>query len=77
MLRCEAKGTPTPTVTWYKDAEELPAIAWSHIAVAANQSLVVTGAGKQDEGVYQCVVKNEAGSASVVTVLQVGEELGV
>ena len=71
-LRCEGEGNPPPTVTWYKDAVELPAVAWDHIVVAANQSLVVKNAGGGDEGVYQCVVKNDAGCASFVTVLEVG-----
>ena len=71
VLRCEGEGTPTPSVAWFKDAIALPSTAWSHIAVAANQSLVVNNAGKEDEGIYQCVIRNEAGSASTYTVLKV------
>ena len=71
VLRCQGEGSPPPTITWYKDAEALPTAAWSHVVVSANHSLVINAAGKADEGVYQCVVTNPAGSASFLTVLQV------
>ena len=59
-LRCEARGSPTPEVVWYKDdailAETGPhPITWS---------LELGHVTAEDSGIYTCIVYNNIGAIS-------------
>ncbi|XP_056893820.1 hemicentin-1 isoform X2 [Takifugu flavidus] len=59
-LECQASGTPTPVVTWYKDGK--PINQGEGLRVAANgQRLLVSRAQVSDTARFQCVAVNEAG----------------
>ncbi|CAN9510948.1 unnamed protein product [Ophioblennius macclurei] len=57
---CEAKGNPSPNVTWLFNAD---AIGPSRRVKISGSSLVITDVTPQDEGVYQCLLDNGIGSA--------------
>uniref|UniRef100_A0A672FS79 Cell adhesion associated, oncogene regulated n=1 Tax=Salarias fasciatus TaxID=181472 RepID=A0A672FS79_SALFA len=57
---CEAKGNPSPNITWLFNADT---ISPSHRFQISGSSLVITDVTPQDEGVYQCLLDNGIGSA--------------
>ncbi|XP_061114862.1 basement membrane-specific heparan sulfate proteoglycan core protein-like isoform X3 [Conger conger] len=65
-LRCQAHGTPTPTITWSKLRSPLP---WRHRVV--NDSLILPGVGRQDSGQYICNATNSLGTSEVTVMLDV------
>jgi len=59
---CDAKATPSATLTWLKDGRKLAA-ASGHVTVAGNH-VTLRGVERSDAGVYSCTFKNVAGIAS-------------
>ncbi|KAM6977222.1 basement membrane-specific heparan sulfate proteoglycan core protein [Aplochiton taeniatus] len=66
-LHCNARGSPTPKITWSKLRAPLP---WRH-QVLANGSLVLPGVGRQDSGEYICECTNALGTSQVTVSLDV------
>ena len=73
-LACTVKGTPRPTIEWFKDGKPLKTSkrVKDHFdgEVAA---LSFTKADLDDEGDYKCFAQNELGSASCTAELLVNE----
>ncbi|KAI1897143.1 hypothetical protein AGOR_G00080150 [Albula goreensis] len=65
-LRCDAHGTPPPTITWSKLRAPLP---WRHRVV--NGTLILMGVGRQDSGEYICNATNSWGTTEVTVMLDV------
>ncbi|XP_073903349.1 hemicentin-1 isoform X3 [Castor canadensis] len=61
-LPCEAKGTPSPFVTWQKEGLSVLTSGKSH-AVLPSGSLQISRAVREDAGTYMCVAQNPAGTA--------------
>ncbi|KAJ8415634.1 hypothetical protein AAFF_G00426140 [Aldrovandia affinis] len=60
-LECAVTGKPTPAVHWVKNGEMVVPSDYFQIVDVSN--LKILGLVKSDEGFYQCVAENEAGSA--------------
>ncbi|EPB67161.1 immunoglobulin I-set domain protein [Ancylostoma ceylanicum] len=58
-FECLATGSPAPTLSWFKNGE---AIIASDYFVVEPTRLRILGLVKADQGVYQCIADNEAGS---------------
>ncbi|XP_053328822.1 hemicentin-2 [Spea bombifrons] len=52
LLECDVSGTPTPSVSWWKDGVVLP---------SDGPKLQIASISLDDEGVYTCVATNPAG----------------
>ncbi|CAG11611.1 unnamed protein product [Tetraodon nigroviridis] len=59
-MECQATGTPTPVVTWYKDGKPIQQGEGWRVA-AGGQRLLVSRAQISDTARFQCVAANEAG----------------
>ncbi|VDM81934.1 unnamed protein product [Strongylus vulgaris] len=67
-FECLSTGSPSPTVSWFKNGE---AIIASHYFVIEPTRLRILGLVKADQGIYQCIVDNEAGSDQAAAQLLV------
>lgn len=65
---CEAKATPRPTLTWYKEGVEL--VASESVTISGN-TVHLRGLRRDDAGVYMCLFKNLVGSVSHIIKLAV------
>uniref|UniRef100_A0A8C5X6K5 Hemicentin-1 n=1 Tax=Malurus cyaneus samueli TaxID=2593467 RepID=A0A8C5X6K5_9PASS len=59
-LDCPARGTPSPTITWFKDGQPVGEEA-GHKVLLNGQKLVISQAQMSDTGRYKCVGANKAG----------------
>ncbi|XP_066048296.1 hemicentin-1 [Chamaea fasciata] len=59
-LDCSARGTPSPTITWFKDGQPVGEEA-GHRVLLNGQKLVISQAQVSDSGRYKCVAANKAG----------------
>ena len=76
ILDCVATGSPIPIVSWFRDSISLPNPAIPRIQQAPNNSLLISGVEKSDEGEYVCQASNAAGVATVTVELTVyGKQL--
>ena len=63
-LTCEAKGVPSPVVTWYKDGEVFRGRHRSgHVITPGSYDykIIFTGVDISDRGTYMCNVSNAYG----------------
>ncbi|XP_075038771.1 hemicentin-1 [Mixophyes fleayi] len=63
-LYCETNAVPPPTITWYKDGNQLTSNDKVFI-LPGGHSLQITRAHLEDAGSYTCVAINEAGKDSL------------
>ncbi|NXE93182.1 HMCN1 protein, partial [Menura novaehollandiae] len=59
-LDCSATGTPSPTITWFKDGQPVGEEA-GHKFLLNGQKLLISQAQVSDTGRYKCVAANKAG----------------
>ncbi|XP_069801575.1 brother of CDO isoform X2 [Dendropsophus ebraccatus] len=63
---CNVKGNPQPSVVWLRNT--VPLLPSSRHRIS-KRILKVNTVGPEDDGIYQCVVENEVGSAQALTFL--------
>ncbi|XP_072488817.1 hemicentin-2 isoform X3 [Notamacropus eugenii] len=69
-LQCDARGVPTPTITWFKDGD--PLHASTQVAYAkGGRHLQLGKAQVSDSGLYICQASNAAGIAEKAVRLDV------
>lgn len=62
------QSSPSLLITWFKDGRPLPGAARS-----SGDRLVIPGVGREDRGMYQCVVRRAEGeTAQAAAELQLG-----
>lgn len=67
-FECATDGSPPPEVQWFKDAA--PIFMTGRLSVKTDdQTLVISQTVSSDSGIYQCLVENEAGSATAAAQL--------
>ncbi|CDW57851.1 Netrin receptor DCC [Trichuris trichiura] len=69
-FRCEAKGYPSPAITWYKNGEVLKSSEY-FMVIFFKSSIFISGLVKNDQGIYQCLAENDVGSVQSSAVLLV------
>uniref|UniRef100_A0A8C3AYA1 DCC netrin 1 receptor n=1 Tax=Cyclopterus lumpus TaxID=8103 RepID=A0A8C3AYA1_CYCLU len=70
-LLCAVTGNPPPTVHWMKNGEEV--IPSDYFQIVDGSNLQILGLVKSDEGFYQCVAQNSAGSSQAMAQLLLRE----
>uniref|UniRef100_A0A3B3D354 DCC netrin 1 receptor n=1 Tax=Oryzias melastigma TaxID=30732 RepID=A0A3B3D354_ORYME len=70
-LECAVTGNPLPTIRWMKNGEEV--IPSDYFQIVDGSNLQILGLVKSDEGFYQCVAENSAGSAQAMAQLLLRE----
>ncbi|NXK72066.1 MXRA5 protein, partial [Amazona guildingii] len=71
MVACEAKGEPTPKVTWLSPANRpIPALSEKY-QIYRDGTLLIQKAQRSDSGNYTCVVRNSAGEDRKIIWIQV------
>lgn len=76
QLLCEARGVPTPNITWFKDGALLPP-STEVVYARGGRQLQLGRAQSSDAGVYTCKASNAVGAAEKATRLDVyGEQPG-
>ncbi|KAI4892790.1 hypothetical protein NFI96_028927, partial [Prochilodus magdalenae] len=72
IIPCPAKGSPQPSVRWYKNGLEVNMDKSEQgVSQVQNGSLLIGSATASQSGDYRCVAVNEAGSAERKTRLKV------
>lgn len=60
-LTCIINGDPTPKITWIRNTEQITAT--SRIHVLPNGSLRIEQVRSEDNGIYECIGRNEVGES--------------
>uniref|UniRef100_A0A8C7AMG1 Ig-like domain-containing protein n=1 Tax=Neovison vison TaxID=452646 RepID=A0A8C7AMG1_NEOVI len=69
-FQCLVRGSPRPTVYWYKDERLVQGARFSAEESGIGfHNLFITNLGKDDEGEYRCVAMNESGMAETCAAL--------
>ena len=73
FLDCVAAGAPPPSITWLKDGELLlDCVEEMESNVCVNESVIITGAQPDNQGVYSCVAQNPLGISVYDVIVSVG-----
>uniref|UniRef100_A0A2K5CWV0 Hemicentin 2 n=1 Tax=Aotus nancymaae TaxID=37293 RepID=A0A2K5CWV0_AOTNA len=70
QLLCEARGVPTPNITWFKDGALLPP-STEAVYTRGGRQLQLERAQSSDAGVYTCKASNAVGATEKATRLDV------
>ncbi|XP_058467789.1 protogenin [Malaya genurostris] len=70
-FNCSVSGNPQPKITWFKNGRE---IKNSYIIHYNYPMLRIHTIDPEDEGLYQCIAKNEAGESSVSMYLSIRDK---
>lgn len=68
VLPCKVSGYPLPTVTWFRNHQEIQFKTQSsteRVRTASNNSLIISDVSDEDEGIYSCRATNSFGKAVV------------
>lgn len=70
-FNCSVSGNPQPKVTWFKNGRE---IKNNYIVHYSYPILRIHTIDPEDEGLYQCIAKNEAGETSASMYLSIRDK---
>jgi len=75
-LECAASGQPTPEIAWQKDGgDDFPAARERRMHVMPSDDVFfIVEVKSEDQGVYTCTAKNDAGSVKANSTLVVLRE---
>uniref|UniRef100_A0A1I7WNM6 Neurotrimin n=1 Tax=Heterorhabditis bacteriophora TaxID=37862 RepID=A0A1I7WNM6_HETBA len=72
IVRCHAKGNPTPSVTWTREVGKNGKVPSD--VIVRNHQLIIPTAEKHHSGEYSCVANNTAGYDAVTIKIQVNDK---
>ncbi|XP_043982790.1 neural cell adhesion molecule L1-like isoform X4 [Gambusia affinis] len=72
-LDCAAEGTPSPTISWTRNGEEISGTDSRHTVIAKNASLILNTVDFEDTAVYQCRASNKHGTLLTNTYVYIIE----
>ncbi|RXG71267.1 Papilin [Armadillidium vulgare] len=61
-LVCQARGSPTPAIGWFKDGEKVDVSSDGRIQLLLDYSLQIVNTRSSDAGTYRCVANNGIGT---------------
>ena len=70
VFNCSATGHPIKSVMWLKNG--LPLAGDSRMEIQSETILEISNINKKDQGMYQCIVKNDESSAQGTSQLLLG-----
>ncbi|XP_060089902.1 matrix-remodeling-associated protein 5 [Heteronotia binoei] len=70
-LGCEAKGEPTPKVTWLSPSNRLIPLLSDKYQVYRDGTLLIQKAQRSDNGNYTCIARNSAGEDRKIVLIHV------
>ena len=70
-FHCGFSGNPTPRIKWLKDSIPVPLTTSDKYDVQLEGTLLVRDLRRTDEGTYECVAENVAGTARAYARLTV------
>lgn len=62
VLQCVTSGFPQPMITWYFNMRQLNVNDAPRLSITPDGYLIINGVVTDDDGLYQCVATNAAGS---------------
>ncbi|XP_047494788.1 Down syndrome cell adhesion molecule-like protein Dscam2 [Penaeus chinensis] len=74
-VRCRVQGSPVAEVRWYKDGSPLHTHTHAHLMLQGRDTLVITGVGERDAGMYQCVAANSLGEAQASSQISIRDSV--
>lgn len=77
ILSCEVDGSPEPSVSWFRNDDNLPLQNTSSVLITQSglfSQLSITNVNISDKGVYRCVATSNIGTASQDAELVVKSE---
>uniref|UniRef100_A0A3B5QUX3 Neural cell adhesion molecule L1 n=1 Tax=Xiphophorus maculatus TaxID=8083 RepID=A0A3B5QUX3_XIPMA len=72
-LDCAAEGTPSPTISWTRNGEEISGTDSRHTVIEKNASLILNTVDFEDTAVYQCRASNKHGTILTNTYVYIIE----
>lgn len=74
-LQCQGQGSPTPTITWLKNDQNINFANNPRFFQKNSGSLQISRSQKSDNGKYTCVATNSEGSTRANATLRVFSKL--
>ena len=62
VLECSTSGFPLPTITWQFNSRQINPGGTSRFSITPEGNLIINNVVASDDGLYQCVATNAAGS---------------
>jgi len=62
VLECSTSGFPLPTITWQFNSRQIIPGGTSRLSITPEGNLIINNVVVSDDGLYQCVATNVAGS---------------
>ena len=62
VLQCVTSGFPEPTITWHFNMRQIIVNDAPRLSITPDGNLIINGVVTSDDGLYQCVATNAAGS---------------